>query len=165
MGNFKKELIKLAVHHDVAIEDWIRDDKLDEFHLETTRMYNAGELVTDYSKECRLRVLEAEGVEEFDVNKFRVYFLSKYSGEVGYAGNKPEITRLLVDYMSKHPGHSYEMICKAAKAYVDSARAKDQFIMKAENFILNSEGKSTLAVVVEDLQSSDEENQGLYELI
>lgn len=148
--SFEKDLVKIFIEHDVELRGWIRDDKLDEFQLLVTNMYDNGELTLDYEKKCRLRIVEGTEVDDFDVDEFRKYFLASYSGVPTYAGSKDHITKLLKAYMVKHPGHTFSLICKAAKYYVDQYKGS-QYLMMADNFILNKEGKSRLEAAVDDV--------------
>lgn len=153
--SFEKELIKLFVRYDVKLKEWIRDDKADEFQMLTMNMLNDSELILDYDRDCRLRV--AEGMDKkgsIDVAEFRKYFLKGYSGYSQYAGSTDNIQMLLLDYMARHPGHSFELICKATKAYVDMYK-HTEYMMKAHNFIMNKEGISTLESAVDDLISEN----------
>ncbi len=150
--SFEKDLVKLFIEWDVELREWVRDDKLDEFQLLVTNMYESGELSLDYEKKCRLRVVEGTEVEDFNVDEFRKYFLAEYSGMPAYASSRNHITDLLKTYMANHPGHTFSLICKAAKYYVDQYKGS-QYLMMADNFILNKEGKSRLEAAVDDVIS------------
>lgn len=148
---FNKELVKLFIKHDVDARQWIKDEKWDEFYLTITSMYQLGELESDYSRECSLRVVIGNELPDLDISKFKQYWLKKYCGESAYSSDKETLIKLLKQYLSLHPTHTYSMICDAAKAYVDHCLAKGEYLMKADNFILDKDGRSRLEAAVEDL--------------
>jgi len=148
---FESELVRFFVQHDVLLKDWIKPEKIDELNMLVASMYAEGELVLDYDRACRLIVRQkGERREEIDVDEFRKYFLKPYSGYSNYAGSKDQIRVLLKEYMVKHPGHNYELICRATKNYVDVYK-HTEYLMKAHNFIINDRGISTLEAAVDDL--------------
>lgn len=151
--SFERELIKFLIHHDQEPRRWIRDEHVDEFNMLISQMEKAGEIQLHYDSErlSRYRVVD-KVAEEIDVQEFRKYFLKAYSGEVAYAGSKEEVERLVKEYMAKHPGHSFSLICNAAKYYVDHCKRTGEYLMMAHNFILK-DGKSRLEAAVDDLIS------------
>lgn len=161
--SFEKELIKLLIAHDKPPRQWIRDEKIDEMQMLITVMVQAGELTLDYlpGKETRYRVVKGTK-KELDIDEFRKYFLSAYSGVPSWAGSKEEVTVAIQEYLAKHPEHSFELLCKAAKFYVDNTKADGGYLMKCINFIHNGR-ESTLEATVHDLLSnkSDESMSNL----
>lgn len=151
--NFEKELIKFLIIYDQEPRKWIRDEHVDEFNMLISEMEKAGEIQLHYDPEriSRYRVVD-KTEEEIDVQEFRKYFLKAYSGETAYASSKEEVTRLIKEYMAKHPGHSFDLICSAAKYYVDHCKRTGEYLMMAHNFILK-DGKSRLEAAVDDLIS------------
>ena len=151
--SFEKELIKFLIIHDQEPRKWIRDEHVDEFNMLISQMEKAGEIQLHYDPEktTRYRVVD-KTEEEIDVQEFRKYFLKSYSGEVAYAGSKEEVEKLLKEYMAKHPGHSFNLICSAAKYYVDHCKRTGEYLMMPHNFILK-DGKSRLEAAVDDLIS------------
>lgn len=151
--SFEKELIKFLIHHDQEPRKWIRDEHVDEFNMLISQMEKAEEIQLHYDPErlSRYRVVN-KVAEEIDVQEFRKYFLKAYSGEVAYAGSKEEVERLIKEYMAKHPGHSFNLICQAAKYYVDHCKRTGEYLMMAHNFIYK-DGKSRLEAAVDDLIS------------
>ena len=151
--SFEKELIKFLIIHDQEPRKWIRDEHVDEFNMLISQMEKAGEIQLHYDPEktTRYRVVD-KTEEEIDVQEFRKYFLKAYSGEVAYASSKEEVERLLKEYMAKHPGHSFNLICNAAKYYVDHCKRTGEYLMMAHNFIFK-DGKSRLEAAVDDLIS------------
>lgn len=162
--SFEKELIKLLIEHDKSPKHWIRDNKIDEMQMLISIMVQSGELTLDYQpgKETRYRVVEGTEIKDLDVDKFRQYFLSAYSGIPSWAGSKEEVTLAIKEYLAKHPEHNFELLCKAAKFYVDNTKADGGYLMKCINFIHNGR-ESTLEATVHDLLSnkSDESMSNL----
>jgi len=164
---FERDLIKLCVDYDVPLDDWIRDDKVNQFQMLAKTMFDEGTLIYDTNRQCGLRVIERDKVKEFDVDDFRKYWLKSYSGKTGYAGDKPMITTLLFDFMSG-TGHGFETVCKAGKFYVDDLKAKGEieYMMKCANFIIDNKGVSTLQAVIDDMNSGSQKDEGgMYELV
>lgn len=150
---FKKELIKFFIHHDKEPRLWIRDEHVDEFNMLISQMEREGEIQLHYDPDRHTRYRVVTKVqEEIDVQEFRKYFLKAYSGYSSYASSTPHITNLLKQYMAQNPGHSFDLICQAAKHYVDDYKNTD-YLMKADNFILNEKGDSKLEAAVDDLIS------------
>lgn len=159
--SFERELVKLHVKYDIPISSgWIGESKLDEFQMVTQALYAEGELACDYSKECRLRVVQGRDIEQFNVQQFRQYFLRAYSGQSYYADTKALVEQRLREYMATHPEHSYELICRAAKQYVDHCTSTGEWMSKCSNFIRNDKGESKLEVVAEELSMSPGQGQG-----
>ncbi len=119
------------------------------------KLYKTGKIELDYNQSqrpvlTRHLYVNTNKSEEFDVNKFRVYWSYSSTGQSGKMGDLKLIEGQIQDYLKMHPTVTFEDICSAANRYITNCIETGRFIKDADNFVIDSDGKSLLSVWLEE---------------